>query len=124
MSSVLTADAAGPGRTRITPRALNRVVSAITSEELGVESRKVGVDLADDSGALTLTVRAPIRIVSLARIMNDPGAVTRAGGTLVERAGKAQENIRTRVRDLTGSNISRIVLRLTNADIQEERRVR
>ena len=124
MSSVLTAEAAGPGRTRITPRALNRVVSAVTSEELGVESSTVGVDLEDHGGALTLTVRAPIRILSLEQIMDDPGAVTRAGGTLVDRAGEAQENIRIRVRDLTGSNISRIVLRLTNANIQEERRVR
>lgn len=120
----LTADAAGPGRTRITSRALNRVVSAVTSEELGVASRSVGVDLDDDGGSLTLTVRAPIHVMSITKAMDDPTAVDRAGGSVMDRAAKAQENIRTRVRSLTGSDISRIVLRLTGADITQERRVR
>lgn len=124
MSTELTADAAGPGRTRITSRALNRVVSAVTSEELGVPSQKVGVDLDDDGGSLTLTVRAPIHVISLAKAMDDPEAVMRSGGSVIDKAGKAQENIRSRVRSLTGSDISRIVLRLTTADITEERRVR
>lgn len=123
MSAPLTAAAAGRGRTRITPRALDRIVSVVTSEELGVATRSVGVDLDDDGGSLTLTVRAPIHVVSLSRAMEDPAAVSRAGGSVMARAARAQENIRARVRGLTGSDISRIVLRLDNADITQERRV-
>ncbi|WP_309615217.1 hypothetical protein [Salinibacterium sp.] len=123
MSSPLTAEAAGPGRTRITARALDRVVSAVTAEALGVDRAKVSVDLEDDGGALTLIVRAPIHIISLERSMADPGAVTRAGGSVISRAARAQETIRTRIQSLTGSNISRVQLRLTSAHITQERRV-
>lgn len=123
MSSPLTAEAAGPGRTRITSRALDRVVSAVTAEALGVDRAKVSVDLEDDGGALTLIVRAPIHIISLERSMADPGAVTRAGGSVISRAARAQETIRTRIQSLTGSNISRVQLRLTSAHITQERRV-
>jgi uncharacterized alkaline shock family protein YloU len=124
MSASLTASAAGPGRTRITPRALDRVVSAVTAEELGVDRGKVSVDLDDDGGALTLTVRAPIHVISLERSMADPGAVARAGGSVMSRAARAQENIRSRIQSLTGSNISRVQLRLTGAQIKQERRVK
>lgn len=117
MSGTLTPDAAGPGRTRITPRALNRVVSQVTSEELGVAPRRVGVELNDEGGALTLTVRAPIRVASLRRAPT-------SGASVMDRAARAQENIRSRVRSITGSDISRIFLRLTGADITEERRVK
>jgi uncharacterized alkaline shock family protein YloU len=124
MSSTLTATAAGPGRTRITTRALDRVVSAVTADELGVDRAEVSVDLSDESGALTLTVRAPIHVISLERSMADPGAVARAGGSVMSRAARAQENIRTRIQTLTGSQISRVQLRLTGAKIKQERRVK
>jgi uncharacterized alkaline shock family protein YloU len=124
MSSTLTAAAAGPGRTRITSRALDRVVSAVTADELGVGVTQVSVDLSDDGGALTLTVRAPINVVSLERSMADAGAIARAGGSVIDRAARAQENIRSRIQALTGSEISRVQLRLTNAVIKQERRVR
>ena len=51
-----------PGRTKIAPRALDRVVSAVTADALGVNSKKVSVDLNDDGGNLSLTVSAPIRV--------------------------------------------------------------
>ena len=124
MSSTLTAGAAGPGRTRITPRALDRVVSTVTAEELGVTAAQVSVDLDDDGGALTLTVRAPIHVISLERSMADPGAVARAGGSVISRAARAQENIRTRIQSLTGSQVGRVQLRLTRAEIKQERRVK
>lgn len=124
MSSSLTAAAAGPGRNRITPRALDRVVSAVTAEELGVDRAHVSVDLNDDGGALTLAVRAPIHIISLERSIADPGAVTRAGGSVISRAARAQENIRTRIQSLTGSEVGRVQLRLTRAEIKQERRVK
>jgi uncharacterized alkaline shock family protein YloU len=113
-----------PGRTKIAPRALDRVVSAVTADALGVNSKKVSVDLNDDGGHLSLTVSAPIRVPSLLRIENEPGIVARQGGPLLERAKTAQEQIRTRVQQLTGNQVARVIVKVTGVDIQEERRVR
>ncbi|MDO9396011.1 MAG: hypothetical protein Q7T71_05665, partial [Herbiconiux sp.] len=59
-----TASASGAaldrGRNRITSKALNRVVAAVTAEALGVKASRVAVDLADEKGLLLLTVTTPI----------------------------------------------------------------
>ncbi|MCS5720172.1 hypothetical protein N1027_18730 [Herbiconiux sp. CPCC 205763] len=110
------------GRNRVTSKALNRVVAAVTADALGVQVNRVGVHLADERGLLALTVTAPIRVVSLARRRS--GLLDRTGGSIVERAARAQETIRDRVNELTGSAIGRVTVRLTAADIQPEERVR
>ena len=112
------------GRNRITSRALNRVVAAVTADALGVEASRVGVDLADEKGLLVLTVTTPIRVVSLNRVAEERAAVERAGGSIVSRAARAQETIRDRVNALTGSAVARVTVRLSAADIQKEGRVR
>ncbi|WP_174523006.1 hypothetical protein [Herbiconiux solani] len=110
------------GRNRITTKALNRVVAAVTADALGVKASRVGVELADENGILVLTVTTPIRVVSLGRVRD--GAVARSGGSVVERAARAQETIRDRVNEITGSAVGRVTVRLSGADIQEEERVR
>jgi len=115
---------AARGRTRITPRALDRIVSQVTSEELGVSVRSVGVELNDEGGSLTLSVRAPVRAEPLVRVVDDPSAVARNGGSIVDRAASARSSIRSRVRSLTGSDISRVMLRLTGVEVAPIRRVR
>jgi len=116
------------GRNRITAKALNRVVAAVTADALGVKAARVGVDLSDEKGMLVLTVSTPIRVVSLDRIRtatgSGEGVVQRSGGSIVDRAAEAQEIIRDRVNALTGSAIGRVTVRLTAADIQLEERVR
>jgi uncharacterized alkaline shock family protein YloU len=112
------------GRNRITSKALNRVVAAVTADALGVKASRVGVDLADEKGLLVLTVTTPIRVVSLARVHGGDGVVGRSGGSIVDRAARAQEVIRDRVNEITGSAIGRVTVRLSGADIQEEERVR
>jgi uncharacterized alkaline shock family protein YloU len=118
------AGAAQRGRTRITSKALNRVVSAVTADALGVDSGRVGVDLADRDGLLGLTVTTPIRVVSLARIESDASVVGRSGGTIVDRSRQAQETIRDRVTEITGSSIDRVTVKVSGVDIQPEERVR
>lgn len=112
------------GRTRITSRALNRVVSAVSAEALGVEAGRVGVELADENGGLVLTVRSPIRVVGLSMVTRHPAVVGTTGGTILERAARAQGIIRSRVVELTGYDIARVVVRLDSVDIRPERRVR
>ncbi len=112
------------GRNRVTTKALNRIVAAVTADALGVTAARVGVALADEKGLLVLTVTTPIRVVSLSRVHDRPEVVDRAGGSIVDRAARAQETIRERVNALTGSAIGRVTVRLTAADIQQEERVR
>jgi hypothetical protein len=119
----LTAPTA-PGRTRIAGRALHRVVSAVTADALSVSAHDVDADLDDDAGRLSVSVRAPMSVPSLTRILDDPAALDRSGGSVVDRARRAQERIRTRVQQLTGSDIARVVVTVTGVRIREDRRVR
>ena len=112
------------GRTRITSRALDRVASAVSADALGVDVKSVSVDLADGDGMLRLTVTAPIRVVSLARVHQGSAVIARTGGTVLERAALAQENIRSGVASLTGYSIGSVIVRLSGADIQKEERVK
>ncbi|PJJ63807.1 hypothetical protein [Compostimonas suwonensis] len=111
------------GRTRVASKALNRVVTAVTAEALGVDVRHVAVELADHAGALALTVSTPIRVVSLGLVTSDPSAVRRAGGSVLDRTAQAQRVIRERVTTLTGSAIERVTVRISDVDIQPEARV-
>lgn len=126
MSTATTteAGAAQRGRTRITSKALNRVVSAVTADALGVDAGHVGVELADHTGALALVVTTPIRVVSLDRVQADSSVVTRNGGSIVDRADRAQSTIRDRVTSLTGSQIARVTVKISGVTIQPEERVK
>jgi uncharacterized alkaline shock family protein YloU len=111
------------GRTRVTAKALSRVVSAVTAEALDVPAGRVGVELADQRGLLALTVTTPIRVVSLDRVLRERGAVERSGGSIADRAARAQDTIRERVTALTGSVVGRVTVRVSGVDIRAEERV-
>lgn len=112
------------GRTRVTARAIDRVATAVAAEELGVAPRSVSVAVSDDKGLLELVVDSPLRVPSLSRVRDDPEAVAFGGGTVLERAARAQDGIRGRVSELTGSRVSRVTIRLTGVSITPERRVK
>ena len=124
IAATTAAGAAQLGRNRITSKALNRVVSAVTADELGVNAGKIGVDLGDHEGALSLTITTPIRVVSLDRVQSDTSVVARSGGSILDRTARAQETIRTKVSSLTGSSIARVTVRVSGVDIQPEERVK
>jgi hypothetical protein len=120
------ADAAGSprrGRTRISARALRSVASAITAEAMGVSPARVGVELADANGSLEVTASTAISVVSLTATGRKAERADRAGSVL-ERAGGAQHVIRDRLGELTGSQIGRVNVRLTQPHIEQEERVR
>jgi uncharacterized alkaline shock family protein YloU len=126
MTSVAStvATAAQRGRTRITSKALDRVISAATAEALGVDAGHVSVGLSDQGGALALTVTTPIRVVSLDRVQSDTSVVQRAGGSIVDRSTRAQETIRDQVNTITGATIGTVTVRISGVNIQPEVRVR
>ncbi|WP_146244078.1 hypothetical protein [Curtobacterium sp. MCBD17_013] len=105
-----------PGRTRVTARALSRVVAALTAEELDVDADHVHVDLEDRDGALAAILRTPIGVRGLDADDDAP--------SLVERCSAAQRTLRDRVPALTGRHLAQVTLHLTGAVIRAERRVR
>ena len=117
------------GRNRISSKAIRAVVSAITASELGITANKVDVQLSDDNGGLAIGISAPIAIAALASVRTGwsrpavQGA-TPAQPTLIERVTTAQNIIRGRMLDLTGSSVGAVNIRLTGTQIQGEVRVR
>lgn len=116
-----TGGTAPRGHTQITPRAMGRVTSAITADALGIAAATPKVDLVDSNGDLALVVSAPIRVDGLS---TSEGGTTSRQRTVLELAEQAQSDIKRRVNEITGSNVARVVIRITGADIKEERRVR
>lgn len=112
------------GRTVITARAIEKVVRAVTADQFGVEPKRVSAEMTDDAGRLDLAVRTPIRVVSIARMQDDPDAIGRSGGSITDRAARGETAIIEQVGTITGSTVSKLALRFTSADIKQERRVR
>lgn len=120
----MTDERTGGGRTRITARALDRVVTRVTGEAFGAPGESVGVDLIDHGGELDLLVRTAISVVSIDRARSDSRAVDRMGGSVLERCTAAEEEIRDRVKQITGNEVRRVTVRLTGVHITKEKRVR
>lgn len=111
------------GRNRITARALKRVVSAITADALGVSAGQVSVRLGDAEGLLKVTASAPISVHDLTAPAPSTSTDTGTDGSIVARGAAAQETIRDRVLQLTGSAVGPVTLRLNDAHIQAKGRV-
>lgn len=112
------------GRTRITARALDRVVTATTREAFGGTKETVKVDLTDNGGTLDLAVRTAIRVVSIARAQGDSRAIGRSGGSILDRCTAAEEAIRSQVARITGYDVGRVTVQLTGVHTEHEQRVR
>ncbi|TQL55986.1 hypothetical protein FB464_3562 [Subtercola boreus] len=104
------------GRNVIAPRAVRRVVSAVTAEQLGVDEKDVSVSLSDHEGDLTMTASAPIHVAPL-------GTGARRPGTIVERLTRAQSTIREQSLTLTGTSITEIDLHITGVRLNQRKRV-
>jgi hypothetical protein len=120
----MSADRPTGGRTVVSARAIEKVVRAVTADQFGVGVRGVSAELTDEAGRLDLAVRTPIRVVPIRRLHEDPSAVERSGGSVVDRAARSEQAIVEQVGAITGSTVSRVALRLTGAEIKQERRVR
>lgn len=102
-----------PGRTSVTPRALERVARGVAADHLGVNSSRVAVRLSDASGSLAVAVSAPVRSAPLG---------TDAAG-LVTRSEQARALIARDITSISGSQVGSVALRVTGVEIVEERRV-
>ncbi|QWT24597.1 hypothetical protein KPL76_04215 [Subtercola sp. PAMC28395] len=127
MTPQLQASEAQVGRTRVSSRALDRIVGAVAADALGVETKVVQVRLGDDGGSLAIAVASPIRavpLVSPGRVAGPSSSRSKPTGTLLQRAEAAQDQIKNRVGELTGSAVGRVEVRLTGVRLENDRRVK
>lgn len=109
------------GWTRISPRAIRSVSSAIAAAELDTEPKTVSVDLGDEHGALVVAVSAPVGVPSLA---GRRGARGSTPATILERGTSVQNSVGAGLLELTGSTVGRVDVRFTSARITTRGRVR
>ncbi|WP_166987291.1 hypothetical protein [Canibacter zhoujuaniae] len=111
---IKTAEVAGV--TRITPKALQRMVSATAADLLGSDIKSVSTNVEDQEGKLSIEVRAPIALPPLGAAL--PVAPLTA---MVEQI---REQIAARVHELTGRAVGKSVIEISGARVIEKGRVR
>lgn len=97
------------GRVVITARAIETVFSALAAEELGGTARGTRVRVRDDSGLLSVAVRAPVHATS-------------PGSTVLERVESARQRILTTGAELTGATLTDVTIRVTDITSESEKR--
>ncbi|NUT72677.1 hypothetical protein [Pseudarthrobacter sp. C4D7] len=112
------------GHNRISTQALTSLAKAAAAEALGIDAQDVRADWTDDDGLLALSLVAPISIPPLQAVVLDPARVDAAGGSIWDRTVRAKERILARVSELSGSQLSRVDIRVSGAKINTGGRVR
>ncbi|BCW81294.1 MULTISPECIES: hypothetical protein [unclassified Arthrobacter] len=112
------------GHNRISTQALTSLAKAAAAQALGVDAQDVRADWTDDDGLLALSLVTPISIPPLQSVVLDAARVGIAGGSIWDRTVKAKESILARVSELSGSQLSRVDIRVSGAKISTGGRVR
>ncbi|MFP5313697.1 MAG: hypothetical protein ACLGH7_15050 [Actinomycetes bacterium] len=112
------------GHNRISTQALTSLAKVAAAQALGVDAQDVRADWADDDGLLALALVAPISIPSLQSVAAEPAGAASAGGSIWERTVRAKAAILAAVSELSGSQLSRVDIRISGAKISSGGRVR
>jgi hypothetical protein len=112
------------GHNRISTQALTSLAKAAAAQYLGVDAQDVRADWADDDGLLALSLITPISIPPLNTVVVDPSRVEGIGGSIWDRTVRAKAAILLTVTELSGSQLSRVDIRITGASISEGGRVK
>ncbi|MHA7275441.1 hypothetical protein [Arthrobacter sp. HLT1-21] len=119
---------AGPpglaGHNRISTQALTSTARAVAADVFDIPAQQIRASWSDDQGLLALRLAVPIAVPSLTRIVRDPSLVSGAGGSIWDRAHAAKGVILQRVAQLSGSQLSRVDIRITGIKLAESGRVR
>ncbi|ABM07341.1 hypothetical protein [Paenarthrobacter aurescens] len=111
------------GHNRISTQALTSLARAAAAEALGVEASDIRADWADDDGLLALSIVAPISVPALTEVLRDPQRVQGFGGSIWDRAVAAKAFVLETVTRLSGSQLSRVDIRISRAHVTEGGRV-
>ena len=112
------------GHNRISTQALTSLAQAAAAEALGVPATDIRADWADDDGLLALSIVAPISVPALSEVLRQPQRVQGFGGSIWDRAVAAKASILNTVTRLSGSQLSRVDIRISGAHVTEGGRVK
>ncbi|WP_102157872.1 hypothetical protein [Zhihengliuella halotolerans] len=104
----MTASAQLPGHTRVTTQALASAARVIAAELFAVPAARIHVDLDDDYGDLSIALSLPLPLT--------PPAST-PGMSVWDRAVTVRDAVRQRFVHVTGSQVSRVDVRVTGVVI-------
>lgn len=111
------------GHNRISTQALTSVAQAVAADVLGVSAHRIRASWRDDEGLLALALVLPVEIPSLNRIVREPTLLNNLGGSIWDRALAARGAILEEVTRLTGSQLSRVDIRITGIRVKDGGRV-
>ncbi|MFI2566361.1 hypothetical protein [Paenarthrobacter sp. NPDC018779] len=111
------------GHNRISTQALTSLAQAAAAEALGVAPGDIRADWSDDDGLLALSIVAPISVPSLSEVLRQPQRVQGFGGSIWDRAVSAKAKVLDTVTQLSGSQLSRVDIRISGAQVTEGGRV-
>lgn len=112
------------GHTRISARAMKRVVEAAAAEAFRIPSRDVHATVDDAHGDLGISLAVPLQLPTLADAARNPQAVSAGGGTVYDRAAAARARIIRRTHEVAGASVGRVDIRITGIRKTPETRVR
>ncbi|WP_449374069.1 hypothetical protein [Arthrobacter psychrolactophilus] len=124
MSEQLTASTEFAGHNRISTQALSSVAKVAAAEVLAVTPSQVRVVWTDDAGSLALSISAPMGAPSLSEARRNPGRIAQSGGSILARATAAKAQILAQVEHLSGSQLSRVDIRISHLSIRADGRGR
>lgn len=94
------------GRTAIASRAYEQLITALAADALSVGARSLSVRVSDERGGLHITVTGPVRA---------------SGTPVLTRVGNARSSLATRTTELTGAQVQRVTVHVTNVQEEEGR---
>lgn len=107
-----------PGRIVIKERVLVKVVEEATADALRVDRGDVSVGVSEERGGMAVTISTPLPVPEL-----DDVAAIQAGAPVLERVEAIQAQLRDRIGQLIGRDVTRINMTITGAAIAERKRV-
>lgn len=113
MSATPLPDVGLAGHTRVSTEALTSVAKYAASQVLLAPPGQVRVHWSDDAGALALSISSAMGAPSLVDLRRNPERLEQGGGTVLARATAAKALILGEVERLTGSQLSRVDIRIS-----------
>ncbi|MHA7154550.1 hypothetical protein [Arthrobacter sp. TMN-50] len=112
------------GHNRISAQALTSTARAVAADIFDIPAQQIRASWSDDQGLLALRLALPIAVPPLTRIVRDPSLVSGFGGSIWDRTHAAKALILQRVTQLSGSQLSRVDIRITGIKLAESGRVK
>ena len=123
MSEHLTKTTEFAGHNRISTQALTSVAKVAAADVLAVAPAQVRVTWHDEAGDLALSISSAMGAPSLTEIRRNPRLAAQSGGSILARATAAKARILDQVELLSGSQLSRVDIRISGLIARTDGRV-